>query len=100
MQTTQPSLCGAGCHSLTLGDWKLKLCWCPRDPPERLAQWARGATPDPRAHPESRVYLVLLARRGQRSVLVNDMNSPGLKLGEVNKSDGMDSRFSKLDTEP
>ncbi|CAL8324019.1 unnamed protein product, partial [Boreogadus saida] len=40
----------------------------PRDPPERLAQWAREATPDPRAHPESRVYLVLLARRGQREI--------------------------------
>ena len=63
-----------------LEDSKLKLCWCPRDPPEKLALWAREATPDPRAHPESRVYLVLLARRGQRSVLVNDMSSPGLKL--------------------
>lgn len=40
----------------------------PRDPPERLAQWAREATPDPRDHPESRVYLVLLARRGQREI--------------------------------
>ncbi|KAK0134735.1 Collagen alpha-1(XI) chain [Merluccius polli] len=42
----------------------------PRDPPERQALWVREVTPDPQAPPESRVYLVLLARRGQRETLV------------------------------
>ncbi|KAG7269679.1 hypothetical protein CRUP_029797 [Coryphaenoides rupestris] len=38
----------------------------PRDPPERQAPWVREVTPDPQAHPESRVYPVVLARRELR----------------------------------